>query len=251
MTRKKNRGGPPETPPADAPPPKPRRPTERQMRFVREYIIDLNGKQAYLRAYGDTAVVNGVVRPRSVKGAGVQSVLMLRKPHVRAEVDAALAMVAARLDLRADRVLRELTVLAFSDLGDYFGRDPTTGRTVVRPLDEVPPEARRALHSVEAVTERDRATGVEEVVGYKYKLHDKRAALCDLGRHLNLFREREPLDALLALLPPGLGGAIRASLADALRAGGVAGVGQPPAGDAAPVDAVPRPADGRPGDARR
>jgi phage terminase small subunit len=81
--------------------------TPRQQRFVEEYLCDLNGKQAAIRA------------GYSPKTAEVQAAQTLRIPKVQAALSAALARRSQRTAITQDTVLRELAVLAQSDIRDY------------------------------------------------------------------------------------------------------------------------------------
>src|SRR4051812_16243389 len=90
--------------------------TYRQKVFVREYLVDLNATQAYIRAG------YGVTSPESAGTAGPR---LLQNVAVRAAVDRELARRAGRAQVRADRVLRELAALAFFNAGDLFNADWT------------------------------------------------------------------------------------------------------------------------------
>lgn len=85
--------------------------TERQHKFVREYLLDGNATQAAIRAgYAETS-------------ATAQGSWLLRRPHVRAELDRARMHLLARRDITADRVLEEYRRLAFSDIRGLFAPD--------------------------------------------------------------------------------------------------------------------------------
>jgi hypothetical protein len=92
---------------------RPKRLTGRQERFVSEYLVDGVGAYAALRA--------GLSR----KGAKETATRMLRKPHVRAEVDRRQKLLAEKVTERSawDRVrlLRELDteLVAARSEGDY------------------------------------------------------------------------------------------------------------------------------------
>lgn len=74
--------------------------TPRQEKFTREYLIDLNGKQAAIRA------------GYSPKSAESQASRMLRNDKVRAAVDAGVLKQAERADMSADWVLGKLRTIA-------------------------------------------------------------------------------------------------------------------------------------------
>ncbi|ACR15021.1 TerS [Burkholderia phage BcepIL02] len=70
--------------------------TDRQQRFVDEYLIDLNATKAAERA------------GYSAKTAQEQSSRLLSKPHVQAAIAEAKARRAARVEIDQDRIVREL-----------------------------------------------------------------------------------------------------------------------------------------------
>ena len=80
--------------------------TQKQQRFVEEYLVDLNGTQAAIRAG---------YSPRS---AAVTAVKNLRNPVIGAAVRAAKKLRSERVEITADGVLNELAVLASADPHD-------------------------------------------------------------------------------------------------------------------------------------
>lgn len=74
----------------------------KQTRFIAEYLVDLNAKQAYLRVYGG-----------GDKVAQVNGSRLLSNAIVAAEVAKGKAAQLERADLSAARVLEELRRLAF------------------------------------------------------------------------------------------------------------------------------------------
>ena len=107
---------------------------------------------------------------------------------------------AERTDITADRVLKELAKIGFADIRKAVkwqsamiteednpdGGDIAVIKTVVTNTvqmvasDELDDETAAAIAEVSQNT-----TG-----GVKIKLHDKRAALVDIGRHLGMFKDR-------------------------------------------------------------
>lgn len=136
--------------------------TEKQKRFVEEYLIDLNATQAAIRAgYG-------------ARNADQQGHQLLKKTSVADAIAAAKAERSRRTGICADRVLRELARLAFVDPTDVVDFD--TG--------EVRPDACADDRAVLAgVKIKDTEKGTEREV----RLTDKLRALELLGRHLGLF----------------------------------------------------------------
>src|SRR5262245_12535375 len=101
--------------------------TAKQQRYVAEYLVDLNQKQAAIRA--------GYSERTSAKIASE----LMQKPHVRAAIDADQRRIARKLDLQAEDVLREVVHLAMFDPADLI--------IVKRPADiaKLPEEVRRAI----------------------------------------------------------------------------------------------------------
>ncbi len=90
--------------------------TPRQARFVEEYLIDLNAKNAAIRA------------GYSNKAAKQQGHKTLQAPAVQEAVTAAVEARSKRTGITADRVLEEIADIGFGDMGDFVAIDPDTGR---------------------------------------------------------------------------------------------------------------------------
>ena len=76
--------------------------TARQTRFVKEYLVDLNGTQAAIRA------------GYSSHTAAAQAVRLLINVNVKAAVDAGATKQHAQLDLTAQKVLTELLGVGYA-----------------------------------------------------------------------------------------------------------------------------------------
>jgi phage terminase small subunit len=146
--------------------------TPRQRRFVDEYLLDLNGKQAAIRA------------GYSPKTAEVLASQTLRIPKVQAAITAAQARRSQRTAITQDTVLRELTALAQSDVTHY--RIDDQGNVQLR--EGAPEGAMRAISSL-----KKRVIHTETAVIYEteIKLWNKPASVRMAGEHLGLFKGRE------------------------------------------------------------
>jgi phage terminase small subunit len=146
--------------------------TPRQQRFVEEYLCDLNGKQAAIRA------------GYSSKTAEVQAAQTLRIPKVQAALSAALARRSQRTAITQDTVLRELAVLAQSDIRDYVIDDQ--GNVQLR--EGAPEGAMRAISSL-----KKRIVHTENALIYEttLTLWNKPASVRMAGEHVGLFKGRE------------------------------------------------------------
>ena len=86
--------------------------TARQARFVKEYLVDLNGTQAAIRA------------GYSARTANEQAARLLANVSVKAAVDAGAAKQHAQLDLTAQKVLSELLGVGYATVKSQDVRVP-------------------------------------------------------------------------------------------------------------------------------
>ena len=151
--------------------------TPKQERFCEEYLVDLNAAAAARRA------------GYSKQTAGVIGLENLTKPMIAERIAAMRAERSERVQVDADRVLRELCLLGFSNMADYM---------IVK-------DDGSAFLDFSAMT-RDKTAVIREFVVEEYmdgrgdnarpvkrtrfKLADKRAALVDIGRHLGMFNDK-------------------------------------------------------------
>jgi hypothetical protein len=103
--------------------------TDRQERFVREYLIDHNARQAAIRA------------GYSPGGQGGAATELMKDPRIKARIRAGLDDLFARLDVTAERVLREYVRMAFFSAGQLIDGE---GRPI--PLQELDQETLAALN---------------------------------------------------------------------------------------------------------
>ena len=192
--------------------------TAKQQRFVEEYLIDLNASAAARRA-GYSA--------RRADEIGYEN---LRKPQVKAAIDAAQAERSQRTQVTADQVLKEAALVAFSDIGevlDFSGTEPK-----LRPASAITEAGRRAIRGIKVKRYTEgKGDDAREVEVTEFSLWPKSTAIEQLMRHLGLYKDRDPLEVLLAALPAGVGAAVRRELGRLL-AEGPAPPGGPAAGAA-------------------
>ena len=139
---------------------------EKQKRFVSEYIIDLNAKQAAIRA------------GYSPKGAEPQASRLLSNAKIQVEIAKAMEGRGKRTGITQDRVLAELSAIAFAKATDYVEVDDN-GIVRIKPTAELTDEQKKAIASI-----KEGANGIE------IKLTDKTKALEMLSRHLGLFNDK-------------------------------------------------------------
>lgn len=157
--------------------------TPKQAAFVREYLVDLNATQAAVRAG---------YSPKTCEEQGYQ---LLRKTSVKAEIQAAMDKRAAKVELNGDRVLNEITKLAFADIRKVFDQ---AGNLL--PVHMLPDEIAASISSIEVVTSKIPGSEPVEVEHTaKIKFWDKRGSLEMLGRHLKLFTDKIEVDVTSSL----------------------------------------------------
>ena len=140
--------------------------TEKQKKFVEEYLIDLNATQAAIRA------------GYSVKTADVQSSRMLGNVKVQQAIAEKMAERSRRTGINQDRVLMELAKIAFVNADDVINaQDATTKEGASR--DDL-----AAIQSIKVKSFGE--DGIEREI----KLADKLKALEMLGRHLGMWNDK-------------------------------------------------------------
>jgi len=135
--------------------------TPKQERFVAEYLVDLNATQAAIRA------------GYSAKTAEQQGPRLLGNVVVAAAIGEAQARHLAAVDVSAQRVLKELAAIGFSDIRAIFDENGQ-----LRPVNELPDGVASVIASVEVTKQRTRTadeTTTEEWVS-KVKAWDKTRA---------------------------------------------------------------------------
>jgi phage terminase small subunit len=149
--------------------PKSRGLTPKQAEFVQEYLIDLNATQAATRAK---------YSPKNACFIGAQ---LLRKPLVRAAIDAAQKKRAHKLEISAERVLLEVARLSFFDPRKLFHPDGTP-----KPVHELDDDTAAAIAGLDVSTTR--TEDGESALVLKYKLAGKDGSLDKLMKHLGLYK---------------------------------------------------------------
>jgi phage terminase small subunit len=155
--------------------------TVKQQRFVDEYLIDLNATQAAIRV------------GYSKKTADQQASRLLTNVKVRDYLAQRQEERAQRTEITQDMVLKELAKIGFSDIRKVVRWGETQVRMVDgeddAPEDMVPYHGLALIDSTEI--DDNTAGAIAEVSqsrdGLKVKLHDKKGALVDIGRHLGMF----------------------------------------------------------------
>lgn len=156
--------------------------TAKQEAFVQEYLVDLNATQAAIRAGYSEGTARAI---------GFEN---LTKPNIVEAIEEAMRARSDRTQVTADKVLTELAKIAFTDIRKAvrWGRSPIDTES-----ENASPNG-LGIYPVELIPsdeiDDDVAAAVSEVsltqTGIKIKMHDKRAALVDIGKHLGMFTDK-------------------------------------------------------------
>ncbi len=142
--------------------------TEKQQRFVAEYLIDLNGTQAAIRA------------GYSAKTADVQASRMLGNVKVQQAISEAMAERSKRTGVNQDRVVLELAKIAFvkmTDIVDNQGRIKSSA-------------TEDDLACIESMKYKESESDTGSSVEREVKISPKLKALELLGKHLGMWNDK-------------------------------------------------------------
>lgn len=160
--------------------------TDRQARFVEEYLVDLNATQAAIRA------------GYAPDSASVEGSRLLANAKVGKAVADAKSERSVRTRVTADRVLSELARIGFADIRDAVVWRSNETETGEEDEDGVP--RTRAFNEVTLVDsdtiDHDAAAAIAELSqgkdgSLKIKMHNKVAALQEIGKHLGVAQRLE------------------------------------------------------------
>lgn len=142
--------------------------TEKQQRFVDEYLIDLNATQAAIRA------------GYSAKTADVQGSRMLGNVKVQQAISEVMAERSKRTGINQDRVVLELAKIALvkiTDVVDSKGRIKDTA-------------TEDDLACIESIKYKESESDTGSSVEREVKIASKLKALELLGKHLGMWNDK-------------------------------------------------------------
>ena len=144
--------------------------TEKQKRFVEEYLVSFDGTRAAINAgYAE-------------KYANRQAYTLLQNPQVQEYLREARADLRKRTEIKQEDVINELAAVAFFDMTKTVEISIVDDTAVIlhKPTSELTEQERKAIASI-----RRGRNGIE------IKAHDKNNALKLLGEHLGIFEKNE------------------------------------------------------------
>jgi phage terminase small subunit len=143
-----------------------------ERRFAEEFVVDLNGTEAALRA--------GLGKGNKKSASAVAT--RIRK---RAEVAAAINyLLGQRTGVTGTGIISELGAIAFSRITDYLKLEKGRLVLAIDDLGKLPDEAKAAISKLRERVWEDGTITIE------VELHDKIAALTLLGKSTGAFVER-------------------------------------------------------------
>ena len=143
--------------------------TEQQNRFAEEYIIDLDGKAAAIRA------------GYSPKGAQVTANRLMNHVGIAARISDLLETRSLRAAVTADQVMRELAQIGLSNIINYEIDD----EGYVSLAEGAQSEAMRAIKKLKRTVKYDKDGNKN--IETELELWDKVSALRLMGKHLGMF----------------------------------------------------------------
>lgn len=152
--------------------------TDKHQRFVDEYLVDLNGAQAAVRA--------GYSKLRAPQTASE----LLRRDDVQAAISERQAKLSEAAGVNAKGIIDELAKLGFANMLDYIEIGPDGF-----PVTDFSALTREQAAAIQEIIVETREIGSEDGPAalnrkVRFKLHDKRGPLVDLGKHLGLFKQQ-------------------------------------------------------------
>ena len=143
--------------------------TDKQRKFVSEYLVDLNATQAAIRA------------GFSQKTARAQGQRLLTNVDIANAIAAAQAKREKRTEITQDRVVQELARIAFGNSRSVMSWGP--GGLVLRNSNDLNEDEAALVSEVRETTTKDGGS-------MALKTHDKLKALELLGKHLGMFEKK-------------------------------------------------------------
>jgi len=150
----------------------------KQKRFVEEYGVDSNARQAAIRA------------GYSEKTAQEQGSRLLSNVKVKKALDKATKAISKKIGITQQMVLEELALIGFGNITDVMSWDKH-GNGTFKTSEELDAKGRALIKSIK-VKETLSDSGFTRTK--ELTLNDKIAALEKIGRHLGMFKDQLDLN---------------------------------------------------------
>jgi hypothetical protein len=166
--------------------------TSKQREFVREYTKDYNGMQAVLRCKSFNV--------SSDESAAVRASQVLSSIKVQEAITAKEKDISTRYINDKAKVLKEMSILAHSDIADYLTPE---GDIKITNLKDLPFQASKAIKKIRINRTRrvlvrksiDGNPG-DEIIDERieFELYDKPGALIKMGQEIGIFKDKHEID---------------------------------------------------------
>lgn len=174
--------------------------TTKQIKFVSEYLKDLNATAAAERSgYKDPS----------------QGPHLMQLPHIMSAINKAQAKILKKNEATAESVLRVAAAILFAKMGDIIKWDDKANIVSCTPSDDLEWEDAVAIQEFSSIPSKHyKMVRGKKIFGknVRVKLFDKMKALEFFGKYFGLFKDKKTLDELLSDLAPALAGPIREAL---------------------------------------
>ena len=147
--------------------------TAKQKRFCEEYLIDCNGTQAAIRAGFSKKTARSIANE------------YLTKPDIKKYVSELQQKLREKTEITAVNVIAELAKVGFSNVQDFL-----ESKNGIVDLSTLKRDVAASVSSIKVKTievGKGKNKAIEPQV--EFKLHDKIAALRQLGQHLGVFEK--------------------------------------------------------------
>jgi len=141
--------------------------TPRQRVFCDHYLITLSAKESALEA--------GYAK----KNAAIIGAMNLNKKHIKEYISFKMDERSKRTDITADRVIQEISKLAFAKISDIA--EVTNDGVVLKDLSNI---------DISCISEAYEVSTSKDNKNVRVKIHDKTKNLELLGKHLGIFKEK-------------------------------------------------------------
>ena len=157
--------------------------TPKQETFIQEYVKDMNATQAALRSGYSQKTAHRI---------GAEN---MQKPAITSKINEKMRSHLRKLEEEGLDVLRELAILASSDMPDYVRIDED-GNMQIKSFDELKGKSSKAIKSIKQKTVTRQTKGADGEMEpitettVEFQLWDKVKALELLGKYHKLFTEK-------------------------------------------------------------
>lgn len=146
----------------------------RRLKFISEYLRDLNATKAAERA------------GYSKKVARQEGARLLANAVIRAEIEKKTSKVLEACDVTVEKIVKEAALIAFSDLSHFL-----TGTGEINDPGDWPDGVRRGIQSFKVVkTRHGKGKDAHEEVRREIKTWDKPAMIEFLGKYLGMLKDK-------------------------------------------------------------